>query len=377
MVHFFETVVVEDPNSQTNPPAPPPPPPPPPGGSLSEQGIKDAFALITPVSDPTDDNEIYDIVPDWISDAGAPIVGDLSDTYEANGLDTLNFMRSLAGLNPVAIDSSSRDKAQAGTDILAIISNVALNPHYPSYDLASGAYWDATETAGQVLNNDFFNLGYAGTSTSNIFAMTGGSAPSNVLADSIMLYFEDSDTSNIAVLGHRRWCLNPKMATTAFGRALNNDGDVVYMSMISTNQGSSAAVASGYVAWPSPVNGGKFPAEVFADSSYYGYHQAWSVSLLDSAYDTSSTSGITVTLINSTDSWTFDATSPGSGNPSGAYFNVDTQNVGIPYCIIFRPDGSVPLVGETYSVEITGIKDSGGSPTTITYDIEFFSLSSP
>jgi uncharacterized protein YkwD len=346
MVDFFETVDIEDPS-----PRPPDP--------AAVAAIKTAFANITPPpQNPSDDDEVYSTPPDWLTDPTDPVVGVLDPEYEANGLDTLNIMRSLAGLAPVAINSGQQEQAQAGADVMAISK---VFDHDQDYAIASANIWDVT---GEVLDTAFHALGNTSTTSSNLFAAGNGTT----LADSIRAYFDDSDTQNIDRLGHRRWCLNPEMGSTAFGRAVD-DGGTSYMTMQSQNTGGTPA--AGYVAWPSPANDGYFPAEAFGGS------QAWSVSLPASAYDTSVTAAdITVTLTNDAGgNWEF---TDADTNPSGKYFNVETTGFGIPYCIIFRPDGSVPLAGKTYTVLIEGLKDTDGvTDKPIEYDIEFFSLSSP
>ncbi len=59
-----------------------------------------------------------------------------------------------------------------------------------------------------------FQLGYEGASHSNL-AVNGS------LVGSVDSYMDDSDPSNIARIGHRRWCINPAMRKTGFGSAGN------------------------------------------------------------------------------------------------------------------------------------------------------------
>src|SRR5208337_1811763 len=57
-----------------------------------------------------------------------------------------------------------------------------------------------------------YKLGYSGTSRSNL-ASTGD------LLKALELYMSDSDPGNIDRLGHRRWCINPTMQKTGFGKS--------------------------------------------------------------------------------------------------------------------------------------------------------------
>ncbi len=58
-----------------------------------------------------------------------------------------------------------------------------------------------------------YKVGYAGTSNSNLHQNTAGT---NAL-ESVDGFMEDAGDNNVERVGHRRWCLNPKMALTAFG----------------------------------------------------------------------------------------------------------------------------------------------------------------
>ncbi|MEO6709656.1 MAG: hypothetical protein ABI054_11185 [Planctomycetota bacterium] len=55
-----------------------------------------------------------------------------------------------------------------------------------------------------------YRLGYEGTSHSNL-------AFGSDMPGSVDFYMDDSDSTNIDRVGHRRWCLNPAMKRTGFG----------------------------------------------------------------------------------------------------------------------------------------------------------------
>ena len=60
--------------------------------------------------------------------------------------------------------------------------------------------------------------GFIGTSHSNLHQGSG-------LVGSVDAYMEDAGARNLAHVGHRRWCLNPRMRKTGFG----NSGDYCAM----------------------------------------------------------------------------------------------------------------------------------------------------
>ena len=354
MVHFFETVKVTDPNAPGQQQ-----PIPNPNVPAAVASIRSAYASITAVTSPKNDfSNIYSVNPDWIASAPAYEVGALLSAYENNGLQTLNFMRGLAGLDPVTIDPSKQEEAQAGAVMLAIVGYDNMDHNF-SQVIASGNYWDAT--GGEVLNTDLSDLGRDSTMASNLYYSSENTVD---LGDSVKGYMYDSDAENIEVLGHRRWCLNPPMSVTAFGRAVD-DNDASYMTMLANDDnGLGAMPASGFVAWPSPENNGYFPAWVFAAN------QAWSVSLPTSGYDKMNVEGVVVTLtdVTTTSSLVEEFSVAAAGGFSylpaiagNSFFNIDIVVYGMDFCIIFRPSTSISLaLGKKYSVLIKGLQLTGG-----------------
>ena len=122
--------------------------------------------------------------------------GSLSAETQANALATLNVMRYIAGLDAnVALDSSYAQMLQAAALLNAANGQLTHTPARP---------------AG--MSDELYELGSRGASSGNL--SMGYSSP----AYSVLSYVSDSDPSNIAALGHRRWVLNPTMGKTGFGQ---------------------------------------------------------------------------------------------------------------------------------------------------------------
>ena len=175
------------------------------------------------------------------------------------------------------------------------------------------------------------------------------------------MWMDDSDAGNIALLGHRRWCLNPRMGKTGFGKA----GIFSAMwSIDSSNQG----VNFDYVCFPPK---GFMPVEFFKSpiaGMDKGY--AWNVSLNPMKYSIPQDDGIDVKI------FPVDLSSKKTGpalalnHKSVNRFFSGSSNL----CIIFRPDKSAAAAGKTYLVEIGGVTLKNGAATTISYPVEFMSL---
>jgi uncharacterized protein YkwD len=131
--------------------------------------------------------------------------GALKEDYIQDGVNALNFYRFISGL-PYDINSTI---------------DLNLQAQYGSVLLASEGNFSHTPSKPANMSKDFYDKGYASTSTANIFAYTGYN--DHTLVHSVDSYMEDSDTANLAKLGHRRWILNPLLNQVGLGLAKGND----------------------------------------------------------------------------------------------------------------------------------------------------------
>lgn len=247
-------------------------------------------------------------------------------------LARLNALRRIAGLLAVTLDESLCENAQYGAVLTA--HNDRLN-HHP----------------GKVadMDQDFFEKAYAATSTSNL-------AAGYTLTGSVDGFMDDSDSSNIDRVGHRRWQLNPSMGKVGFGVACSGQGYNAYV-VEKVFDRSGAGCDYSYISWPAS---GNFPSELFDGST------AWSVSLNPGKFQKPNAAQVTVTVTSESGrSWTL--RSGGDG-----YFNVNNAGYGVDNCIIFRPDGISSYDG-VYTVSITGLKAADGTAAELTFQTDFFS----
>ncbi|PCJ62939.1 MAG: hypothetical protein COA79_02075 [Planctomycetota bacterium] len=192
-----------------------------------------------------------------------------------------------------------------------------------------------------------FKFGYHGTTHTNL-SMGGNVSASS----SVKRYMDDSDKSNIDRVGHRRWCLNPKLGATGFG----NKGSFGAMwSMDSTNKDIPIY---DYIAYPSR---GYYPR------THISNKHAWSVSLNPNKYMNGSKDKIKVSVFRLNNKFVKEK----AAMPL-EYFNVDNGGFGIKSCIIFLPKKLSTAPKSRYFVEITGTKLKDGSSSKIEYMVEFY-----
>ncbi len=153
----------------------------------------------------------------------------------------LNAYRFLTGVpHDVVLDAEHIRYAQAGAQLCERIGRLDHTPANPG--MAEDAYQE----------------GYKGTSSSNL-------AQGVALPAAVDMWMDDSDASNIDRIGHRRWCLNPRMAKTGFGISGS------FTAMWAMDQGRSLSEETG----PETI---AFPAHGYMPVKYFSSTWAWNVS---------------------------------------------------------------------------------------------------
>ncbi len=292
--------------------------------------------------------------------AGSLNTDDLDDAKNA-----IIMCRYLAGVpyDNVTLPSELNDIAQHGAVLLAASNQFAHEPTKPA---------DMPEA--------FFDKGFIGCSNANINA--GRTNISNV----VIGLMADAGANNIERAGHRRWVLKPYSQAFGLGFAQNTSGSILYqgartnMHVFDNSSAMYTTQADTYIAWPSA---GAFPIQYFAFE--HGMTSApaypWSINL-GAAYSAPDKALMTLTLTRARDGkvWTFDKNTPslaGVDSAPGMHFASDDGGYGIRKAITFRPDlASLGALedGDTFTVNITGIKTAAGADTTLTYTINFFDL---
>lgn len=254
--------------------------------------------------------------------------GELSDKSKNGALTILNNIRYIAGLNPVSLDDSYGDLAQAAAFVNASIGQLTHNP-------------STVTTKPGAMSEEDWNMGNEGASKTNL---ARGLRTLNL---SVRDWTYDEDKSNVSRIGHRRWCLNPTMGKTGFGATGS------YYAMYSLDRSGSGTQNN--VAWPAE----NMPVE------YFNKDVPWSLSTGTSV--SASNVAVTLTRVNDGKVWTF-SSSETYQTTDQKYFNVDNQTYGQRGCIIFRPDEIDGYNdGDQFNVRITGV---GSTP--IEYTVNFF-----
>jgi uncharacterized protein YkwD len=250
----------------------------------------------------------------------------------AAALRRLKAYRYLAGVPyDVELDDDANAACQAAARICAKIGRIDHKPDNPG------------------LPEDDYKLAIKGTSRSNL------AQGYPTLSQAVDTWMDDSDEGNVARVGHRRWCLNPTMAKTGFGRSGK------YTSMYVFDQTRKEVPDYDFVAWP-PA--GLVPVEYFKSGT------AWSVSVNPSKFNKPG-DDVKVSV------YPLDRGEKSKIALRMKSTVVETNGFGIPNCIIFRPEIASAKPGRGYFVKIEGLtKGKNQAAAPVEYLVEFFIVKS-
>lgn len=262
--------------------------------------------------------------------------GLLDSSAQYAALNTLNYIRYVAGLDyHVTLDANFTAAAQSATLVNAVNNKMTHYPDKPS-----------------DMDQDLYDLGYTGASKSNLASYWSSFSGSRTLSNMMtQQWLEDGDSGNIQLIGHRRWLLDPSMASTGFGLTSSTQ-NTTYGAMYALDTSLKDTTTKG-VAWPAANT----PVDLF------GSVYPWSYTVGSEVSDPVS---VTLTRLNDNKQWVF---SSSDQDTSGKYFNIDNQNYGQPGCIIFRPN---PNDISYSSGDVFHVSISGGA--TASYCVSFFDV---
>ena len=260
--------------------------------------------------------------------------GAVSAVNRQEALNALNFVRYIAGIpSDVQLKDSYNDGCQIGSLVNAANNELS---HYPSKP--------------EGMSDELYNQQMSGKS--NIAWNYGNLSKTVVYA-----WLHDTDSYNMAALGHRRWVLYPEMQYTGFGQV------ETYNSMYAFDRSRSDTFAGDYIAWPAANT----PYELMNDR--WGEQAAFSVSLKNWTIPDKSAVKVTMKSTKLNKTWVLDQNSQ---DTDSAYLNIDTAYYGYQPCIIFRTE-ELPE-NDTVDISITGVTKNG-SARPIQYTVQFFNMS--
>lgn len=273
--------------------------------------------------------EIFNSVDPLEKDAADP-----KARSRGESLRLLKIFRYLCDVpyEDIRLDAQMNAWAEAGArlcEAIGRLDHTPANPGWPEED---------------------YKFGYIGTSRSNLYM---GHPERKPMEASVPAYMDDSDASNIDRVGHRRWCINPRMLRAGFGSAGR------FSAMYAHDASRKEVPEFDFVAYPPPG---------FMPVYYFGERHAWSVSLNPKKFDKPERGGLKVTVRAVDDDFLrADAPLPLD------HFTLSSEGMGLRDCIIFRPKGIELEPDAKYWVEIEGLTRKK-KPVPFRYMVHFFEL---
>lgn len=171
------------------------------------------------------------------------------------------------------------------------------------------------------------------------------------LSEAIDLWMNDSDARNANRLGHRRWCLNPKLQKLGLGR----DDD--FCAMWAFDKSRALAHEYEFISFPPPSY---VPVDMF------GPAYAWSITLNPEKYLAPVFKNITVEL------FPIRQDHPDREHPLEIeHLTVDKHGFGVDNCVIFRPKSLNVHPLQSYQLELRGLQTIDGKPTSVKFAVRF------
>lgn len=294
---------------------------------------------------------------------GAPYVaGRASAANRQSALLALNMYRRIAGLTPVVESEALSDEAQHGAVILAALNELTHYPEKPA-----------------DMDEDFYQIAYNATTTSNLSAGWGFSRRMEQGVDSCIL---DNSGSNLTSLGHRRWFLNPMMLYVGFGQAVTSDPyyGIACFSAYKVFDTSNGKTDFDFISYPSS---GNFPVELLKEKGKV----PWSISLNSDRYAVPDVGEVVVEITNpagqvetfsAADCFITEEYDPSDLSGARKFFNVSGSGYGYYPCIIcnFGANYAEYTQPGSYQVKVTGLKSAlTGEPVSIDYRTNMFNAS--
>ena len=274
-------------------------------------------------------DDVYTSAPNY----SAPYyAGSLNQNLLNEALEELNYIRSLIGVPAnVTLNDTYTNKAQHGAVLLDVIDTLTHTPSMPS-----------------DMSDEFYQLAYDATTHGNL-AMGVTS-----LGQSLKLYMDDSDASNIDRIGHRRWLMNPRMKQVGFGLSTRKHYSATYVieeapeDYEKYQEWHKWPISDEFITWPTHKS--EHPL------TYFDSNTAWCVVLNEDVFEKSNTSSVHVTLTRLSDytTWNFS-----TSNTDGDFYD-NQQSYAYDECIIFRPDNATYKNGEEWRVDISGLTRKNG-----------------
>ena len=276
-------------------------------------------------------------------------IGALNPVYLETGLRYMNYLRRLAGLEPVTLSEHLCVQAQYGAVVLAAGDTLTHTPEKPVDMEAS-----------------FYRMGANACGASNI-SMRFLYQHDILLQSALQGYMDEDSPLNRLDLGHRRWLLDPSLGKIGFGLATSVSGKQYITLPISDTSGTGPVPAE--ICWPAA---GQFPNSLFSPGT------PWSVSLDPAVYALPEESALLVTVTRLRDGAVFIPAlldSRETLDKEGTYLLVSSGPYGTGACVSFsigKSDlGEQAYLGD-YRVDITGLQKRDGAPADLSYTVRFF-----
>ena len=275
-------------------------------------------------------------------------IGQVEPEYLDAGLQYVNFVRALAGLEPVTLSEHLSIQAQYGAVLLAANDELTHTPAKPA-----------------AMGDSFYRMGRQAAERSNL-SLRYGYPWETLLQSAVQGHLDEKGEENRRTLGHRRWLLDPRLGAVGFGLASSASGKQYIVLPVSDRSGTGKTPAA--VTWP---GSGDFPNQVFSPETPF------SVSLDPGQLTLPAEAELTATLTRWRDGAVFSVTGgtlPETLEGNAPYLLVNDPGYGLGTCVsfFFGTDAAGERWLGDYTVSLSGLRTRAGEPYELEYTVRFF-----
>lgn len=257
--------------------------------------------------------------------------GELNSEFIARGINAINVVRYIAGIDAVELDASKLSDCQAAALMCAATKADKGTPKIPD-----------------GMKKDFFKGALQTYSNSKL-------AVGNEQLDRTIIYdcVRSASKDEVADVCNRRELLNPALQKLAFGHV----GKYALLNITGTK--ADVSIENSIVAWPAQNT----PLDYFDVGSPLSL-------MFNGDYDVKGNVVLVMVRLHDGKVWKFGRLLP----KQDGYYSTSTLNCGMPNCIIWKPDIDQYRANDQFSIHVSGVKFRGVELPTIEYTVRFFNL---
>lgn len=275
--------------------------------------------------------------------------GKLADGFLQDGLNGVNFIRTLVGLPTVGLSKEYTEEASYGALLMHLANEISPTPKRP-----------------KGISDELYKRGINATSISNLSNFSG----QNTTIELFLAVQRLSTNVGDEELKNRRNVLMPQLSDVGFGyESFGRDANGLWLrTLMYSTVDKTKSVDYDIITYPSK---GYFPVE------WTSLDMKFNVTLNPSKYKNPVNGQVHGKITNKTEGTSFDLVP----NETEGFnvVNSKSKDLDSPPTIVFYPTNDrrytkCANAGDEFEIELEGIYKADGTPTSLKYTVKYFAM---